>query len=259
MNLTMSKVRIGVATLILSAAMTAAFADTIVIRTNNYDGGATSDPAYSFVSVAGAGVATPVQGYAGIGVGSNIFSGNLFRNAEPLPTAGSGGTFTNLPLGGTLSFSFLLAVIGSWDGNDLLTGGPDRLELVVNNSVVWTTTLSNFSLTSSNGGTLLSSGNFFADPLNYVDSAWNFTNVAGLQNIPYAGTTFDYRVRAAGTGWSGGADESWGLDNFRVTLTTPVAAIPEPETYALMLAGLGALGFVARRRKSQRAMRSSRA
>jgi hypothetical protein len=30
------------------------------------------------------------------------------------------------------------------------------------------------------------------------------------------------------------------------------APIPEPETYALMLAGLGALGFVARRRRSQR-------
>ena len=29
-----------------------------------------------------------------------------------------------------------------------------------------------------------------------------------------------------------------------------VNAVPEPETYALMLAGLGVMGFVARRRKS---------
>ena len=33
--------------------------------------------------------------------------------------------------------------------------------------------------------------------------------------------------------------------------TGAVAAIPEPETYALMLAGLGAVGFVARRRRNR--------
>jgi hypothetical protein len=39
------------------------------------------------------------------------------------------------------------------------------------------------------------------------------------------------------------------IDNVQLA----VAAVPEPETYAMMLAGLGLLGFVARRRKQQAA------
>ena len=43
------------------------------------------------------------------------------------------------------------------------------------------------------------------------------------------------------------------LDNVEVTLGT-AATVPEPETYAMMLAGLGLLGFVARRRKQKPAV-----
>ena len=39
---------------------------------------------------------------------------------------------------------------------------------------------------------------------------------------------------------------------FTAVVTVPAAAVPEPETYALMLAGLGTLAFVARRKAGKR-------
>jgi hypothetical protein len=41
-------------------------------------------------------------------------------------------------------------------------------------------------------------------------------------------------------------DHSLAIDN--VTFSVTAAAVPEPTTYALLLAGLGAVGFIARRR-----------
>jgi len=43
--------------------------------------------------------------------------------------------------------------------------------------------------------------------------------------------------------WNGSAN------NYNLVSTDMVAAVPEPETYAMFLAGLGAMGFVARRRQ----------
>ncbi len=40
---------------------------------------------------------------------------------------------------------------------------------------------------------------------------------------------------------------------FTVGLNGPIGAVPEPETYAMMLAGLGLLGFATRRRQHKRA------
>ena len=57
-------------------------------------------------------------------------------------------------------------------------------------------------------------------------------------SYPNPETTFD---NIAAFGWNGGVPEAYLEFN-----TQPV---PEPETYAMMLAGLGMLGFMARRRK----------
>lgn len=48
---------------------------------------------------------------------------------------------------------------------------------------------------------------------------------------------------------SGGSNNAYALDNLQ-----SVAAVPEPETYALMLAGLGLMGAVVRRRSAKRAV-----
>lgn len=49
----------------------------------------------------------------------------------------------------------------------------------------------------------------------------------------------------------GGTANQTGYDNITFGSATP--AIPEPETYAMMLAGLGLMGFLARRRKQKEA------
>lgn len=60
-----------------------------------------------------------------------------------------------------------------------------------------------------------------------------------LANLPTAGA-YKFLVIGAATGTQGGS--------YGGVLQT-VTAVPEPETYAMMLAGLGALGFLARRRR----------
>jgi len=80
------------------------------------------------------------------------------------------------------------------------------------------------------------------------DPSWlSFTNT----NQGWASRGFSFVATSATTSlfFAGGynSNDYIGLDNVTVT----AAPVPEPETYAMMLAGLGALGFIARRRKAQ--------
>ncbi|MCV2360736.1 FxDxF family PEP-CTERM protein [Paucibacter sp. TC2R-5] len=87
--------------------------------------------------------------------------------------------------------------------------------------------------------------------LSWSVNGLNFTEVAKDENKEWQKVTGSF-VATAGTTTltfkAIGNSDSYGTSLDLVSVT---AAVPEPETYALMLAGLGAIGFVARRRSKQ--------
>ena len=81
-------------------------------------------------------------------------------------------------------------------------------------------------------------GGFFEDDFTVDANGQNFFTVTAINGQLMTSVQL--------TGINGATFE----DVRQVRLGGFVTAIPEPETYALMLAGLGVLGFVARRRKA---------
>lgn len=72
--------------------------------------------------------------------------------------------------------------------------------------------------------------------------AWSFDGTTGstTNSVTLSAGSYFYSV----TGWASG------IAGGQYTLASAITPVPEPETLAMMLAGLGAVGFLARRRKN---------
>lgn len=150
------------------------------------------------------------------------------------------------------SFSDLAGVTvtqcaGFYDGNALNSGNAASLNLI--NSVL---TSASWGLSSVSGW--LEKQDTNNPQINFATTLYGDTVVAfHWGNVPGAAGNVSaiYRFDAGNAGLDvfgvfGGNGQ--GLSNAAVYVTG-VPAIPEPETFALMLAGLAAVGFVARRRR----------
>jgi hypothetical protein len=99
-------------------------------------------------------------------------------------------------------------------------------------------TISAIGLRDDGHNISFSSGTTFDYSFNNVN--WNSANLASSVTLNHTGQ--DFYIRYGSTS---------GAQFYLSSMT--VAAVPEPETYAMLMAGLGVIGFMSRRRKARKA------
>lgn len=191
---------------------------------------------------------TDVQKFAGLGPSGNQFGGQFLRSATGNTVT---LTLTGLPDHSAINLSFLFAAIDSLDGTGTFPSG-DFFHIKLDGSTIFRESFANAtpsqiqSYVAPAGVTLARHADLgFGGPGGfYTDSAYNLGADPVFQNIAHNGSTATFTFLIEGEGIQDLSDESWAMDNLSVS----VSAVPEPQTYALLLAGLGVLGWAARRR-----------
>lgn len=203
--------------------------------------------------VPGTAALTGVQGYANYGPTGNTFSGNFLRSATGNVVT---LTLTGLQAHTAINLDFLFAAIDSLDGTGTFPSG-DYFKVTLDGEQKFRESFANALTTqvqsyspSSPELTLARRANLgFASGTFYFDSAYNLGADSQFGSWAHTAASAVFTFQIEGVGNQVLSDESWAMDNLSVSITP----VPEPETYAMLLAGLGIMGAVARRRKLRQA------
>ena len=152
---------------------------------------------------------------------NTIAGGTIYSADQPFADIPAGAVFQNrfLASGPTSGDPALLTFATGVSYLSFLWGSPD--------------TYNTLTITDSGGTTF----NFTASGLGFSQTNGNQSFSQYVQFVASAGTTIK------SLSFTSNGTDAFETANFSIT------PIPEPETYALMLAGLAALGFVSKRRK----------
>ena len=219
----------------LCLAVSSALADTTVFSTD-FTGALPAEYSAPGATIEG------VQGYAGLGPVGNQFGGSFLRYTS-VPLLDTQLTLTGLPAHDHLKLSFLLGVIDSWDGTELL-------QITIDGTTVFShwfqlATGDASSYVHPTGG-LLSSGvnlGFSNSSYHFRDRAYNM-DVDPIFAIPHTASTVTivWKIGAvsgpAANQWQGGNDESWAIDNVRVVVSSQATGVGDtpgmPATLTLL-------------------------
>jgi hypothetical protein len=171
---------------------------------------------------AGTATLTPSQGFAELGPAGNKFGTTFLRG--PTGTIIK-LTLTDLPRHTSLSLSMLFAAIDSLDGTGTFPAG-DFFKITVDDVLVFRESFANAlesqiqSYNPPAAAVLARHVDLgFSGPGSfYTDSAYDFGQDPALQNLPHSASSATLVFTLEGEGVQDINDESWALDNLRVTV-----------------------------------------